>query len=282
MLKTSLEDLLKSGVHFGHLTRRWNPKMKPYIFMERNGIHIIDLQKTMQNLEKAYNALKEIAATGDPILFVGTKNQAKEILQSEAIRCEMPYIVERWLGGTLTNFSTIKKSIRHLENLEKMNLDGTIEKLTKKERLHIDREIEKMKKVFIGIQDMKKIPSAIFIVDIKKEEIAVKEARKLNIPIFALVDTNCDPDLIDYPIPGNDDSAKSVTIISKIVADAILEGRESIQAKALEEEEMAVKKEEKVEKEEVMRAEKAIKTAKAAKAKKEEKEKELKEEAETE
>jgi small subunit ribosomal protein S2 len=194
----------------------------------------------------------------------------------------MPYIVERWLGGTLTNFSTIKKSIRHLENLEKMNLDGTIEKLTKKERLHIDREIEKMKKVFIGIQDMKKIPSAIFIVDIKKEEIAVKEARKLNIPIFALVDTNCDPDLIDYPIPGNDDSTKSVTIISKIVADAILEGRESIQAKALEEEEMAVKKEEKVEKEEVMRAEKAIKTAKAAKAKKEEKEKEVKEEAETE
>lgn len=282
MLKTSLEDLLKSGVHFGHLTRRWNPKMKPYIFMERNGIHIIDLQKTMQNLEKAYNALKEIAATGDPILFVGTKNQAKEILQSEAIRCEMPYIVERWLGGTLTNFSTIKKSIRHLENLEKMNLDGTIEKLTKKERLHIDREIEKMKKVFIGIQDMKKIPSAIFIVDIKKEEIAVKEARKLNIPIFALVDTNCDPDLIDYPIPGNDDSTKSVTIISKIVADAILEGRESIQAKALEEEEMAVKKDEKVEKEEVMRAEKAIKTAKAAKAKKEEKEKEVKEEAETE
>jgi len=282
MLKTSLEDLLKSGVHFGHLTRRWNPKMKPYIFMERNGIHIIDLQKTMQNLEKAYNVLKEIAATGDPILFVGTKNQAKEILQSEAIRCEMPYIVERWLGGTLTNFSTIKKSIRHLENLEKMNLDGTIEKLTKKERLHIDREIEKMKKVFIGIQEMKKIPGAIFIVDIKKEEIAVKEARKLNIPIFALVDTNCDPDLIDYPIPGNDDSTKSVTIISKIVADAILEGRESIQAKALEEEEMAVKKEEKVEKEEVMKAEKAIKTAKAAKAKKEEKEKEVKEEAETE
>ncbi len=280
MLKTSLEDLLKSGVHFGHLTRRWNPKMKPYIFMERNGIHIIDLQKTMQNLEKAYNALKEIAATGDPILFVGTKNQAKEILQSEAIRCEMPYIVERWLGGTLTNFSTIKKSIRHLENLEKMNLDGTIEKLTKKERLHIDREIEKMKKVFIGIQDMKKIPSAIFIVDIKKEEIAVKEARKLNIPIFALVDTNCDPDLIDYPIPGNDDSTKSVTIISKIVADAILEGRESIQAKALEEEEMAVKKEEKVEiqdkAEKAKKVEKVEKVSKETKAVKKEKTKEEK------
>jgi small subunit ribosomal protein S2 len=282
MLKTSLEDLLKSGVHFGHLTRRWNPKMKPYIFMERNGIHIIDLQKTMQNLEKAYNVLKEIAATGDPILFVGTKNQAKEILQSEAIRCEMPYIVERWLGGTLTNFSTIKKSIRHLENLEKMNLDGTIEKLTKKERLHIDREIEKMKKVFIGIQDMKKIPGAIFIVDIKKEEIAVKEARKLNIPIFALVDTNCDPDLIDYPIPGNDDSTKSVTIISKIVADAILEGRESIQAKALEEEEMAVKKEEKLEKAE--KAEKTSKSTKAPKPKEKEKDEEkvVEKEADTE
>jgi small subunit ribosomal protein S2 len=282
MLKTSLEDLLKSGVHFGHLTRRWNPKMKPYIFMERNGIHIIDLQKTMQNLEKAYNVLKEIAATGDPILFVGTKNQAKEILQSEAIRCEMPYIVERWLGGTLTNFSTIKKSIRHLENLEKMNLDGTIEKLTKKERLHIDREIEKMKKVFIGIQEMKKIPGAIFIVDIKKEEIAVKEARKLNIPIFALVDTNCDPDLIDYPIPGNDDSTKSVTIISKIVADAILEGRESIQAKALEEEEMAVKKEEKLEKAE--KAEKTSKSTKAPKPKEKEKDEEkvVEKEADTE
>ena len=278
MLKTSLEDLLKSGVHFGHLTRRWNPKMKPYIFMERNGIHIIDLQKTLQNLEKAYNAVKEIASTGDPVLFVGTKNQAKEILKSEAMRCEMPYVVERWLGGTLTNFSTIKKSIRHLENLEKMSLDGTIEKLTKKERLQIEREIDKMKKVFLGIQDMKKIPGAIFIIDIKKEEIAVKEARKLNIPIFALVDTNCDPDVIDYPIPGNDDSTKSVTLIAKIMADAVLEGLESIQAKAVEEEEMTVKKEEKVEKAE--KAEKASKETKAAKEVKEKEEKEVEEEAE--
>jgi small subunit ribosomal protein S2 len=243
MLKVALEDLLKAGVHFGHLTRRWDPKMKPYIFMERNGIHIIDLQKTMKNLEVAHKAIKEIAATGDPILFVGTKNQAKEILKSEAIRCEMPYIVERWLGGTLTNFSTIKKSIRHLENLEKMTLDGTIEKLTKKERLQIEREIEKMKKVFAGIQEMKKIPSAIFIVDIKKEDIAVREALKLRIPIFAIVDTNCDPNEIDYTIPGNDDSTKSITIISRIIADAILEGRESIKVKAMEEEEMAAKKE---------------------------------------
>lgn len=244
MMKIGLEDLLKSGVHFGHLTRRWDPKMKPYIFMERNGIHIIDLQKTLKNLEQAYNAVKEIAATGDPILFVGTKKQAKDILKAEAMRCEMPYIVERWLGGTLTNFSTIKKSVRHLENLEKMVLDGTVEKLTKKERLHIEREIEKMKKVFAGIQDLKKIPGALFVVDIKKEEIAVREAKKLRVPIVAIVDTNCDPTQIDYPIPGNDDSTKSITVITRVIADAILEGREAIQAKAVEAEEMPVKKEE--------------------------------------
>jgi small subunit ribosomal protein S2 len=243
MLKAKLEDLLKAGVHFGHLTRRWDPKMKPYIFMERNGIHIIDLQKSLKSLEKAYDTVKQIAAAKEPILFVGTKNQAKEIMKAEAIRCEMPYIVERWLGGTLTNFSTIKKSIRHLENLEKMTLDGTIDKLTKKERLQIEREIDKMKKVFAGIQEMKKIPGVVFIVDIKKEEIAVKEAVKLNIPIVALVDTNCDPTIIDYPIPGNDDSTKSITLISRIMADAVLEGREAIQAKAAEEEEMVVKKE---------------------------------------
>lgn len=244
MLKVALEDLLKAGVHFGHLTRRWDPKMKSYIFMERNGIHIIDLQKTMKNLEQAVRIVKEFAATGDPILFVGTKNQAKEILKSEAMRAEMPYIVERWLGGTLTNFSTIKKSIRHLENLEKMMLDGTVDKLTKKERLQIDREIDKMKKVFAGIQNMKKIPCAVFIVDIKKEDIAVREAKKLRIPIIAMVDTNCDPTLIDYPIPGNDDSTKSITVISRVIADAVLEGRELIKAKAIEEEEMAIKKEE--------------------------------------
>ena len=249
MLKVALEDLLKAGVHFGHLTRRWDPKMKPYIFMERNGIHIIDLQKTMKSLDQAFHIVKEFAATGDPILFVGTKNQAKEILRSEAIRAEMPYIVERWLGGTLTNFSTIKKSIRHLENLEKMMLDGTVDKLTKKERLQIDREIDKMKKVFAGIQDMKKIPCAVFIVDIKKEDIAVREAKKLRIPIIAVVDTNCDPTLIDYPIPGNDDSTKSITVISRVIADAVLEGRESIKAKAIEEAEMAVKKEEKMKEE---------------------------------
>jgi len=244
MLKVTLEDLLKAGVHFGHLTRRWNPKFKPYIFMERNGIHIIDLQKTLKNLEKAYNIVKEIAATGEPVLFVGTKNQAKEIIMQEATRCEQPYIVERWLGGTLTNFATIKKSIRHLENLEKMTLDGTVEKLTKKERLHIEREIEKMKKVFSGIREMKRIPGVLYIIDIKKEEIAVREARKLGIPIVAIVDTNCDPTMVDYPIPGNDDSTKSITLITRVIADAVLEGKESLEAATQDKAEMAVKKEE--------------------------------------
>ena len=244
MLKVTLEDLLKAGVHFGHLTRRWNPKFKPYIFMERNGIHIIDLQKTLKNLEKAYNIVKEIAATGEPVLFVGTKNQAKEIIMQEATRCEQPYIVERWLGGTLTNFATIKKSIRHLENLEKMTLDGTVEKLTKKERLHIEREIEKMKKVFSGIREMKRIPGVLYIIDIKKEEIAVREARKLGIPIVAIVDTNCDPTMVNQPIPGNDDSTKSITLITRVIADAVLEGKESLEAATQDKAEMAVKKEE--------------------------------------
>ncbi len=244
MIKVKLEDLLKAGVHFGHLTRRWNPKMKPYIFMERNGIHIIDLQKTMKNLQKAADFVKELSANGEQILFVGTKNQAKDILKSEAMRGEAPYMVDRWLGGTLTNFSTIKRSIRHMENLEKMTLDGTVEKLTKKERLQHDREIEKMKKVFAGIQEMKAIPGALFVVDVKKEEIAVKEAHKLNIPIVAIVDTNCELDLIDYPIPGNDDSTKAITVITRVIADAVLEGKEKAQIAVAEKEEIAVKKEE--------------------------------------
>ena len=220
-MKVGLEDLLKGGVHFGHLTRRWNPKMRPYIFMERNNIHIIDLKKTMQHLQTACNALKEVVTRGEEVLIVGTKKQAKSIVISEASRAGMPYIAERWLGGTLTNFSTIKKSIRKLESLEKKVNDGTAEKLTKKERLQIDREIDKMKAVFGGIQDMKRIPGAIFIIDTRKEEIAVKEAKKLNIPVFAIVDTNCDPDLIDYPVPGNDDSTKSIGLITKTIIDAI-------------------------------------------------------------
>ncbi|MGH1363783.1 MAG: 30S ribosomal protein S2 [Calditrichia bacterium] len=230
-MKVQLEDLLKSGVHFGHLTRRWNPKMRPFIFLERNKIHIIDLKKTMINLQKAHDLIKEIVLSGDEVLFVGTKKQAKDIIQAEAARCGMPYIAERWLGGTLTNFSTIKKSIRKLEGLEKMVNDGTVEKLVKKERLMVDREIEKMKKVFAGIQNMKRIPGAVFVVDTRKEEIAVKEARKLNIPVFAIVDTNCDPDVVDYPIPGNDDSTKSIGIITKTLVSAVLEAREIREAK---------------------------------------------------
>ncbi len=230
-MKVGLEDLLKAGVHFGHLTRRWNPKMRPYIFMERNNIHIIDLKKTLEHLETACKAVREIVSKGDHILFVGTKKQAKELIKAEAARCQMPFIAERWLGGTLTNFSTIKKSIRKLEQLEKMMNDGTAEKLVKKERLQIEREIEKMKKVFVGIQDMKRIPAAVFVVDTRKEDIAVKEARKLHIPVFAIVDTNCDPDLIDYPIPGNDDSTKSIGLITKVIADTIVEATQMRQAK---------------------------------------------------
>ena len=230
-MKVTIEDLLRAGVHFGHLTRRWNPKMRQYIFMERNNIHIVDLNKTMQNLKAAYDAMRDVIASGDEVMFVGTKKQAQTLVQAEAARCDMPYITERWLGGTLTNFSTIKKSIRKLEGLEKKVHDGTVESLTKKERLQIEREIAKMKKVFSGIQEMKRIPGAIFIVDTKKEDIAVKEAKKLNIPIFAIVDTNCDPDLIDYPIPGNDDSAKSIGLIVKTMVDAVLDAQAERDAK---------------------------------------------------
>ena len=242
-MKVTLEDLLRAGVHFGHLTRRWNPKMEPYIFMERNNIHIIDLKKTLQQLKIATEKIKEIVANGEEVLFVGTKKQAKEIIISEATRCNMPYMTDRWLGGTLTNFSTIKKSIRKLEQMEKMVHDGTVEKLTKKERLHIEREIEKMKKVFVGIQEMKRIPGAIYVVDTKKEEIAIKEGIKLGIPIFAIVDTNCDPTIIDYPIPGNDDSTKSIGLITKVLVDAILEAQATQQARREEAEETAVKEE---------------------------------------
>lgn len=244
-MKVTLEDLLKAGAHFGHLTRRWNPKMDKFIFMSRNDIHIIDLKQTLSNLKKAYDAIRDLTAAGEQILFVGTKTQAKDIIQAEATRCGMPYISERWLGGTLTNFATIKRSIRHLENLEKMVVDGTVEKLTKKERLHIEREIKKMKIVFAGIQEMKKMPAAVFIVDTRKEEIAVKESRKLGIPIYALVDTNCDPNFIDYPIPANDDSTKSIGLFAKTISDAVLEGNTKLEEKLSEAEEKKEKDKEK-------------------------------------
>jgi small subunit ribosomal protein S2 len=268
MPQVNLETLLAAGSHFGHLTRRWNPKMKEFIFMERNGIHIIDLKKTQTKIDEAFGAIKKIVEDGEEVLFVGTKKQAKEIIKGEAKRCGMYYITDRWLGGTLTNFGTIKKSIKHMKNLEKMSTDGTYEKITKKEILHIDREKEKMKKVLDGIEEMKRLPGLVFIVDTKKEQIAVKEAKKLNIPIVAIVDTNSDPTIIEYPIPANDDAAKSISIISRTVADAVIEGSQKLkehQAEQHAEQEAA---------EEIIKEKAQAKEKEAAKAKKSEKVKE--------
>ncbi|MFQ5706866.1 MAG: 30S ribosomal protein S2 [bacterium] len=223
-MKVTLQDLLIAGAHFGHLTRRWNPKMKKYIFMERNGIYIIDLKKTLECLETAYQAVNDIVSSGEKILFVGTKKQAKEIIKSEAERSNSYYVDERWLGGMLTNFVTIKKSIKRMKNIEKMATDGTYDKIVKKEILRIERERAKLELVLGGIRDMNRLPGAIFVVDTKKEYIAVSEARKLNIPIIAMVDTNCDPDPIDYPIPANDDAFKSINLITHAMADAVIEG----------------------------------------------------------
>jgi small subunit ribosomal protein S2 len=220
----SIEELLKAGAHFGHLTRRWNPKMKEFIFMQRNGIHIIDLKKTHAHLQETLDAIGKVARTGKKILFIGTKKQAQEIIKSEATRCGMPYVTHRWLGGMLTNFSTVRKSIARMEEINKMRVDGTYENITKKERLMLDREYEKLEKVMGGISNMGRTPGAIFVVDIVKENIAINEAMKLNIPIFAIVDTNCDPDVPDYIIPANDDAAKAIHLITANVADAIIEG----------------------------------------------------------
>ena len=218
-----LTQLIQAGAHFGHLTRRWNPKMKPYIFMEKNGIHIIDLKKTQNLLSDAANKMMELVSAGKPVLFVGTKKQAKNVIESEARRSGSNWVSERWLGGMLTNFSTIRKSVKRLKNIEKQETDGTFEKITKKERLFLTRELGKLKKVLEGVESMNKLPGALFVVDIRKETIAVKEALRLNIPVFAIVDTNCDPDLINYLIPANDDAVKTVELITKSMADAILE-----------------------------------------------------------
>lgn len=220
----SIEELLKAGAHFGHLTRRWNPKMKEFIFMQRNGIHIIDLKKTHALLQETLDAIGKVARSGKKILFVGTKKQAQDIIRNEAMRCGMPYVTHRWLGGMLTNFSTVRKSIARMEEINKMRVDGTYENITKKERLMLDREYEKLEKVMGGISSIGRAPGAIFVVDIVKESIAINEAMKLNIPIFAIVDTNCDPDIPDYIIPANDDAAKAIQLITANVADAIIEG----------------------------------------------------------
>ncbi|MDW8019225.1 MAG: 30S ribosomal protein S2 [Chloroherpetonaceae bacterium] len=222
MPRLQIEDLLKAGAHFGHLTRRWNPKMKPYIFMEKNGIHIIDLKKTVQMAEDALNAVEAIASTGKDILFVGTKKQAKAIIAEQAERCGMPYVSERWLGGMLTNFSTIRQSIRRLNAIERMENDGTFDIITKKERLMLTREKEKLLKVLGGITEMTRLPAALYVVNVKKEHIAVKEANLLGIPVVAMVDTNCDPELVTHIIPANDDSIRSIELITTAVADAIL------------------------------------------------------------
>lgn len=231
MPSVTLEQLLSSGAHFGHLTRRWDPKMREYIFMEKNGIHIIDLKKTQTCLDKAVVAIHRIIGEGYDILFVGTKLQAKEIIASEAQRCNQYFVSHRWLGGMLTNFATIKKSIKHYKNLVKMTTDGTYEKISKKERLTYDREQDKLFQILGGIEEMKRLPGAIFVVDTKKEHIAVKEARKMNIPVFAMLDTNADPTLVDYPIPANDDAAKSISLITSVIANAIIESKQRVQDK---------------------------------------------------
>ena len=225
MALPKVEDLLKAGAHFGHLTRRWNPKMKDYIFMQRNGIHIIDLQQTQKLLQSASDAAARFAKRNANILFVGTKKQAQEIVKQEADRCGMPYVTERWLGGMLTNFQTIRQSIRRMENLVRMEEDGTMEQLKKKERLMKGRERQKLERTLLGISKMARLPGAAFIIDIGREHIAVKEARKLGIPIIAIVDTNCDPELVDYPIPANDDAIKSIQLITAAIADSALEGK---------------------------------------------------------
>jgi small subunit ribosomal protein S2 len=222
--RVELEALLKAGTHFGHLTRRWNPKMRSYIFMERNGIHIIDLTQTQRMLDEAADAVARFARRGRKILFTGTKKQARDIVKKYAEECASPYVTERWLGGTLTNFQTIKKSIRRMEDLIKMEEDGTMDQLKKKERLMKRREREKLEKVLSGIKDLARLPGALFVVDINREHIAVKEARRLNIPIIALVDTNCDPDLVDFPIPANDDAQRSIELITAVISNAVSEG----------------------------------------------------------
>ena len=226
MPRVEVAELLAAGCHFGHLTRRWNPKMRPYIFMERNGIHIIDLMKSRLLLEDACNAIANIVAEGKRILFVGTKKQAKDVIKEEAIRTGQFYVSERWLGGSLTNFTTIRKSVKRLTNIEKMESDGTFDKITKKEGLFLQREKEKLNNVLSGVVEMTRLPGALFVVDVKKEAIAVKEAKRLGIPVFAIVDTNCDPENIDFVIPANDDAIKSVQVVMKAIGDAILEGKE--------------------------------------------------------
>ncbi len=235
MAVVTMKQLLESGVHFGHQTRRWNPKMDRYIFTERNGIYIIDLQKTVKKVEEAYDFIRNVAAEGGRVLFVGTKKQARDSIQEEAERCGMPFVSQRWLGGTLTNFQTISKRITRLHQLNKMEEDGSFEILPKKEVGELLKERDRLEKFLGGIKEMKDVPQAIFIVDPRKEKIAIAEAKKLGIPIVGIVDTNCDPDLIDYVIPGNDDAIRAVKLFASIIADAVLEGNQGATAEDVDE-----------------------------------------------
>ena len=234
MAVVTMKQLLEAGVHFGHQTRRWNPKMKPYIFTERNGIYIIDLQKTVKMMEDAYTFVKDVIADGGTILFVGTKKQAQSTIREEAERCGMFYVNVRWLGGMLTNFQTIRKRVRRLQEIERMETDGSFGVLPKKEVLQLMKEKQKLQKFLGGVRDMAKLPDAVFVVDPRKERIAVQEARKLNIPIISIVDTNCDPDEIDYVIPGNDDAIRAIKLICGRISDAVIEGLEGLDAGSIE------------------------------------------------
>ena len=225
MAVVSMSYLLEAGVHFGHQTKRWNPKMKEYIYTSRDDIYIIDLQKTAKKIEEAYAALKEIVANGGKVLMVGTRKQAQEAIKEEALRSKSYYVTERWLGGTLTNFKTIRRRVKRLEEIEKMEKDGYFELLPKKEVIGLKKEYEKLNKILCGIREMYKLPNALYIVDPSKEDIAIREARKLNIPVFGIVDTNCDPDMVDYVIPGNDDAIRAVKLITGVMANAVCEGQ---------------------------------------------------------
>ncbi len=245
MAVVAMKQLLEAGVHFGHQTRRWDPKMAEYIFQARNGIHIIDLQKTSKKLDEAYNFIKEQAEEGKDILFVGTKKQAQECIKEAALKCNMFYVDQRWLGGMLTNYNTIQKRVERLKKLEEMQEDGTFDLLPKKEVINLKKEMEKLERNLGGIKEMKHLPGALFVVDPKKERIAILEARKLNIPVVGLIDTNCNPEDVDYPIPGNDDAIRAVKLIADVMANAVIEGRqgETMETVATEEVEQDVAEE---------------------------------------
>ncbi len=255
MAVVAMKQLLEAGVHFGHQTRRWDPKMAEYIFQARNGIHIIDLQKTSKKIDEAYKFMKEQAEEGKEVLFVGTKKQAQECMKEAAIKCNMYYVDQRWLGGMLTNFDTIQKRINRLKSLEAMETDGTFDRLPKKEVIKLKAEREKLERNLGGIKEMNKLPGVLFIVDPKKERIAILEARKLNIPIVGLIDTNCNPEDVDYPIPGNDDAIRSVKLIADVMANAIIEGRQGETIEMPEETESIVEEQAPADMEEVVEAE---------------------------